>query len=277
MFHAPSPKNTNRAQLYLNRAGELLDKRGAYWGKSQIMAMDAALKPRRKLAYDVDLSATNVGTGEPKKPHNPLATQARGKLDSAVKAVCDAMGLEHEKLAGQIHDILDEHEREQVQAHAQSLGAGGGRSAGAGALDDTDEDEVEERVREFLRGKGLADDDIEEAIEKVRRDREAAKDRLPVPGPEGRGGHLSGRSKHDVDFDAEYPNNLIDMPDYTPDPNRGLPGVGDPIRERGSQIAGRMAGGGVSRRLAAGDASLRASDEELAREYPGIENVTAGI
>jgi hypothetical protein len=45
LFACPSPSCRNDARLYLDSKGRLLDRRGAYWGKSQIrkMALDAAL------------------------------------------------------------------------------------------------------------------------------------------------------------------------------------------------------------------------------------------
>jgi hypothetical protein len=171
MFSCPSPRGTNRAGLFLNSRGELMDRKGNYWGRSQIMALDAAM-------------ASSV----PKKPHNPLASGARNDFDSALKELCGALGLETEEVAGQVGDIIDEHERKQIQEYAASLGGGVGAGAldkskrGAGAIDDA---EVEERVRKLLADKGLDDDVIEEALEKVRADRAAAKDRLPVNALEG--------------------------------------------------------------------------------------------
>jgi hypothetical protein len=189
---------------------------------------------------------------------------------SALKAFCEATGLKHEDVADQLDELLDGHERERIRAHAAAIGVGAGKGAGAGALDDTDvdEDEVEERVREFLRGKGLADDDIEEAIEKVRRDREEARDSRPQPATRGGfGGRFSGATKDEVE--AEYGGgHLLDLPNYAPDPDRFGSGY-DPLK--GRDPAARLPGGGTSRRLS-NDAAL-ATDDELAREYPGIENV----
>ena len=36
LFHAPSPKGSNFAGLYLTEAGDLVDRRGARWGKSSL-------------------------------------------------------------------------------------------------------------------------------------------------------------------------------------------------------------------------------------------------
>lgn len=266
-FACPSPRGSNNAQLFLTKAGHLVDRHGRNWGRSSMrgLAQDAALA-----------SPTSNG---PKKPFNPLASSARSDHDGALKELCAAMGWEHEKVAGQIGEILDEAEREQVQAHAASLGAGAGK--GAGALDDTDvdEDEVEERVREYLASKGLADDDIEEALKRVKADRAAAaKDKIPKSGLFGTGGHTSrgpsGSSRDDeAAFEKEFPIPAVTRRDVYGAPR----GDYDPVREAGVRATERLPGGGVSRRTSAGDAAICASDEELAREYPGIERVTAGI
>jgi hypothetical protein len=60
MFPCPSPKGSNHAGLYLNRAGELVDRKGSLWGKRGTMALDElpdSLRaidktPRRRLARD---------------------------------------------------------------------------------------------------------------------------------------------------------------------------------------------------------------------------------
>ena len=41
MFPCPSPKGSNHAGLYLNRAGDLVDRNGALWGRRGTMAMDS--------------------------------------------------------------------------------------------------------------------------------------------------------------------------------------------------------------------------------------------
>jgi hypothetical protein len=41
MFPCPSPKGSNFAGLYLNRAGHLVDRNGALWGRRGTMAMDS--------------------------------------------------------------------------------------------------------------------------------------------------------------------------------------------------------------------------------------------
>jgi hypothetical protein len=107
LFDAPSPRGTNYAGLYLTKGGTLVDRRGRSWGASQMrrMALDAAMT-----------------SSVPKKPHNPLATGARNDFDSALKELCDALGLETEEVAGQVGDIIDEHERKQIQEYAASLG-----------------------------------------------------------------------------------------------------------------------------------------------------------
>jgi GNAT superfamily N-acetyltransferase len=266
LFDAPSPSGRNNARLYLDSKGHLLDRYGRHWGGSQI----------RKMAFDA--LPPDLGTGEkPKKPMNWHASAARNDLNAALKKLCDVMGWEHEDAAGQVDDILAEHERKQVQEHAAALGVGGGKGAGKGALDkakgaaarddDDEEDEIDERVRKLLRGKGLADDDVEKAIELARKDREEARDSRPQPATRGGfGGRFSGATK---DVESEYGGgHLLDLPDYTPDPDRFGSGY-DPLK--GRDPARNLPGRGISRTLS-NDAAI-ASDAEFAREYPGIENV----
>jgi hypothetical protein len=244
-------------------------------------------KMKRKLVYDV---ASPMSTG-PKRPHNPLASSARGELDSAISAICEALALPHEEIAGQIGDIIDEAERVQIQEYARSLGAGGGKggSPGKGALDwrrqrardgDDDDDDADGlgEFRKYLRGRGLNNEAVEAAVAIAKRDREVPTvDRLPVPGPEGRGGYRSGRSKHDddVDLTSEYgPGFAATVRDNVGerDPNRGEPGYDPAVYRAGLAAAAELPGGGVSRRLS-NDTALSATDADLAKDYPGIENV----
>jgi hypothetical protein len=276
LFDAPSPKGTNFARLFLNKRGHLIDGRtGAYWGRSRMMAMDAALPE---------------ASSGPKKPVNHHASAARLELNSALQKLCSALGLEHEEISGQIGDILDEAERVQVQEYAASLG--GGKGAGKGAIDKTkgaaardreDEDDasVEQRVRKFLAGKGLDDEAIEEALKRVRADREAARDARPKNAIHGgMGGHLSGATKDDIE--SEYGgSHLLDLPDYTPDPDRGLPGYDPNVYRASERAVAKVAGGGVGRRLqtppGAGDEDIAFDEEnfmtdierEILAEYGG--------
>jgi hypothetical protein len=268
MYNAPSPRGTNNAGLYLTRAGHLVDKHGNHWGRSSMkMALDAAL-------------ASPMSTG-PKKPQNPIAAQARGSLHSELKKLCDAMGLEHGELRDQITDLIDEAERKSLQEYVASLGGPEGK--GKGALDDDDDeddeiDEIDERVRKLLRGKGLADDDVEKAIELARKDRAEAKDRLPANAIHGgMGGHLSGVSKHgdDLDLTSEYGPGIQNTTRDVYGAARSDENPYDPVRRLGERAAERLPGGGVSRRLT-GDVVL-ATDEDIEqqieREYgrgPGI-------
>jgi hypothetical protein len=267
MFACPSPKNTNRAQLYLNKRGELMDRSGAFWGRSQI----------GKLAMDAMPPDLHSASG-PRRPHNPLASQARSDHAAALKKLSDVLALP-EEVADRIKTIIEEAEREAIQEYAASLGAGAGKGAaatdknkGAGALDYDDDDDasVERRVRELLASKGLDDEAIEEALKRVRADREAARDSRPQNAIHGgRGGRLSGASKDaEVDLAKEYPGSehtTLDVYGTQPEPDR-----------YGYDPAQRLPGGGTSRRLS-NDAAPLATDEDLAREYPGIENVIAGL
>jgi hypothetical protein len=282
-FNAPSPKGTNNAGLFLTRAGHLVDRWGNNWGRSSMrMAHDAAL-------------ASPMSAG-PKRPQNPLAAGARGDVDSSLKRLCDALGLEHEEVAGQVDDILDEAERVQAREYAASLGAGAGEGAaatdkGKGAIDLDPDDEIDEQIRRYLKGK-VDERSLEQAVEIARRDRIALRDREAVTDsrPEnaingGFGGHLSGVSKDaEESFEREYPGSAYTRRDTygVLDPARNLPPhvPTDPAKVQAEKAASRTAGGGIGRRYLSqtppvGDAAL-ASDEQLAKEYPGFENVIAG-
>jgi Pex14 N-terminal domain len=266
-FACPSPRGSNNAGLYLTKAGHLVDRHGRSWGRSSMkkMAQDAAMPD----------------TSRPTKPQNPQATTARVDIGSALQKFCAAHGLDPEKVRAEVDDLLNEHERRAIQSYAQSLGSGTG-GVGKGARDDDrgaaacdrdgdDDASVEQRVREFLASKGLDDEEVEEALKRVRADREEARDSRPQPATRGGfGGRFSGATKDDVE--SEYGGgHLLDLPDYSPDPDRFGSGY-DPLKRR--DPARNLPGGGISRRLS-NDAAL-ASDADLAKEYPGIENVIVG-
>jgi hypothetical protein len=247
-------------------------KNGSYLtkGGSMISRKDW---PRFKGAFD-DVSATPASSGEPKKPMNPLATTAKGKLRSALKAFCDATGLEHEEVADQLDELLDGHERERVRAHAASLGVGAGEGAGAGALDDDEDDDasVERRVRELLASKGLDDEAIEEALKRVRADREEAKDRLPLNGLYGTGGRTS-RGPSGSRSEYEPPDSVTEADIYGEPNSQRLMRDADPVRAEAERVASRLPGGsaGARRYANASDAALATDAEavelELERDY----------
>jgi hypothetical protein len=285
LFACPSPSGKNRLGLRLDADGGLRDSRGAYWGRSQIMAMDSAMKPRRKLAYDVDLSAANAPSGEVKKPFNPAASTARGKLDGALKSFCEATGLQHEDVAEQLDELLDGYERERVRAHAESLGVGGGGGKGKGALDDTEEneelDELDQKVKQYLENHGMDPVSVKQALEIMRRDRAAAAvsdDELPSNARHG-GPPIKQRLETDEELETQYPGVGKVLADPMGErPSNMSP---DPVKRLSERAVSKVAGGGTGRRLAtppgASDAGIRASDAELAKEYPGIENCIAGV
>jgi hypothetical protein len=176
MFAAPSPKGTNYQGLFLNSAGELFDRSGRRWGRSQIAKMAQDAMP--------DLHGA-VGAGE-KSDYE----RREGELKAEMQKLCDEFDL-HDEVAAAVIGLVDKH------FPSRSLRGPGpnatlGKGAGArdrGPLDrhrgpggDEDEDDaIVERIREFLASKGLDDEVIEEALKRVRTDREAAaKDRLPV-------------------------------------------------------------------------------------------------
>jgi hypothetical protein len=268
MFACPSPSGRNNAGLYLDTGGSLRDRHGNYWGKSQIrrMAHDAALAPEP--------------SGEPQRSQRSTAEWAQSHARTALYEALGEACREHELTDDEhteLRDLIDQHLSGEAQA---DKGAGAvDRDKGAAALDD---DEVFEKVREILRSKGLDDETIERAIEVAKKDRAEAKDRLPVPATRGgMGGYRSGRSKDrydETDFAKDYPESVTTADPYGEPVSRRLERDADPAREAGERAAARLPGGGVSRRLAAGDAVPCATDEEMAREYgEGFLVTTEGV
>jgi hypothetical protein len=264
MFHAPSPKNTNRAQLYLNARGELVDRSGAFWGKSQI----------KKMALDAALPGTEWN--ERSDAVHPRLAQLMAELKSLVEKGDLESGL-HKKLV------------ETLSRHVGELG----RADGAGTTDNAnpldrhgvpgDEGELDAKVREYLRGHGLDDESVERAIEIAKKDRAEAADRIPKSGLYGTGGHTSrgpsgsSRDRYDeADFRRDYPESVTSPDVYGEPVSERLMRHADPAREADERAAARLPGRGVSRRMPAGDASL-ATDAEMAREYgDGFLVTTAG-
>jgi hypothetical protein len=242
VFDAPSPRGSNNAKLFLNSRGQLLDRHGRHWGASSI----------RKMAQDAALGAPPDEDRRRWGPGDWAAANSRHALHDALKEAILAHGLDdqqHEELRG----LIDGH----LRGESGNAGAAAtDKNRGAAALDDED---FAEKVRAFLKGRGLDDQSVEEAIEIALRNREAGVDELPNNAIGG-GPPVKNRVASEADLAKEYPgieHTTLDV--YgTLDPARNLPG------------------NGTSRRVQAGDAALEASDAELAREYPGFENVTAG-
>jgi hypothetical protein len=260
MFAAPSPKGTNFQGLHLNSAGELFDRSGRRWGRSQIvrMALDAALP---------EAGRTQRSTAEWAQSH------ARTALYKTLDEACREHELSDDQ-SKELRELIDKH----LSGEAHNEGAGAiDRDRGKGAIDD--ETELDDKIREYLSGHGLAAADVERAIEIARRDREAARDSRPQPATRGGfGGRFSGATKDDVE--SEYGGgHLLDLPDYKPDPNRGLPGYDPNVYRASERAVSKMAGGGTGRRLntpahtPTGDAAL-AFDAELTEL---IENVKVGV
>jgi hypothetical protein len=263
-FACPSPKGTNNAKLFLNSRGELLDRRGNYWGRSQIarMAQDQALDP--PVAFGAERKWT---------PNDWQASHTRKALEAALQEATEAHGLDNDQHR-ELLDLIHRH----LKGEAQE-----GRGAGATDNDDNDDDadnddDFAQKVRAYLSGKGLDPKSIDQAVEIVTRNRAAGVDERPQNAIRGGfGGKLSGATKDEVE--AEYGgSHMLDLPDYSPDPDRDrLPGYRQSVYAASERAMRQVAGGGVGRRIdtppGASDAAICASDEEMAREYPGIENV----
>jgi hypothetical protein len=268
LFDAPSPTGRNDAKLFLNSRGQLLDRYGRHWGGSQI----------RKMAHDALPPDVHGAPGAGEKPDHERSAQ---EMKAEMQKLVDDYDL-HDEVAAAVMALCEKH----FPASASNKrGPGPDAVKGAGARDrhrvgrdagplsrhrapggrDDDDDEIDEKVREFLRGKGLDDESIEIAIKKAREDREAARDSRPQNAIHGgRGGRLSGVVK-----DAESPESLEVQ----------YPGIGNVLRDTlGELDRERFAPlGGGSRPMLAGDAVICMDDAELAQLYPGIENVKAGF
>jgi hypothetical protein len=287
--------------LFLDKRGHLIDgKTGAYWGRSAM---------KRMLAQDAAMPEASSG---PRKPVNHHASAARVELNSALQKLCSALGLEHEEVAGQIGDILDEHERVQIQEYAASLGGGKGAGKGAidkskAALDDDDEDlnDFADNVRKFRMAKGLDPTSVEQAVEIAIRNRAAGVDERPN---NAIGGGPPIKERTAEDLETEYPG-ISDYPDtmtlgeLDPERNAPAPGYRPSVREASLRAMNRVAGKGVGIRLQtpghdealaypdygpdpdrfapprglAGDAALEASDAEMEKSYPGFSAVKTSV
>jgi hypothetical protein len=262
LFDAPSPRGTNHAGLFLTKAGHLVDRHGRDWGRSTMktLALDAALDP--PVAFGAERKWT---------PNDWQASHTRKALEAALQEATEAHGLDdgqHKELLELIHRHL--------KGEAQE-----GRGAGATDNDDNDDDadnddDFAQKVRAYLSGKGLDPKSIDQAVEIVTRNRAAGVDERPQNAIRGGfGGKLSGATKDEVE--AEYGgSHMLDLPDYSPDPDRDrLPGYRQSVYAASERAMRRVAGGGVGRRIdtppGASDAAM--SDADLAKEYPGIENV----
>jgi hypothetical protein len=255
MFACPSPKGTNRAQLYLNSRGELMDRNGAFWGKSQIkrMAMDAAMTP----AFGAERTWT---------PMDHQAARTRHDLEEVLKTACEAHGLDDSRYK-ELVDLVHRH----LKGEAQEGRGMGATDKGKGAVDDDDDDDNDDdfaqRVRKYLSGKGLDPKSIDQAIEIAVRNRAAGIDERPQNALRGGfGGKLSDATKDEVE--AEYGgSHMLDMPDYSPDPDRDrLPGYRQSVYAASEKAMRRVAGGGVGRRIATPAGASDAADEDIERQ-----------
>jgi hypothetical protein len=194
LFDCPSPKGTNHAGLYLNSAGYLFDRRGGYWGKSQI----------KKMAMDQDLHHDRGETAE-----------ALLALRSDIEKCMEELDL-HDEVKRELFECLNRHIR--PGQHTKG-GPGPKYFAGHGATDADeegphaafergkhlaeenprpalretdgfdDDDELAEFVR-FLKQKGLDNEAIKEALKIVHGGGDT-EDRFPTSGPLSLGGRMS--------------------------------------------------------------------------------------
>jgi hypothetical protein len=238
LYNCPSPRGSNNAQLFLTKAGHLVDRHGRDWGKSQIarLAMDELPSSARDL------------------PAPELTPEQRAEVeeDERVQKLCHALEAAMEKLnlrpeyAGALLKVIEQHKKHEW------------KTSGAGAKD---EEPDRTGLHEFLRGRGLSEDDLEELDEILARsEEEPAEDRLPVPATKGGyGGYRSGRSKDDgQSFERKFPE-------------AGRIGTAVPGR---SQFDGAHDRRSTRRtRKLAADAASAEAGRSLAEMFPGIERI----
>ena len=247
-FSCPSPRGTNNAGLYLTKAGTLVDRHGRNWGASSMrrMAQDAALTP----AFGAEREWT---------PMDHQAAHLRRAVHDALGEACKAHGL-NDQVHKALSDLVDQHLKGESDA-----------DKGMGALDD--ESELDGKIREYLSGHGLADDDVEKAIEIARKDRAAAAvsdDELPS-NRFGNGPPIKQRLETDAELEKKYPGFSNTTADIYGEPvSRRHEREADEVRREGERLGSRLPSGGVTRRLS----NNSAFDAELTAL---IENVKVGV
>jgi hypothetical protein len=217
---------------------------------SAITRKDFDQMKRKRLVFDDLASPTASG---PKKAFNPVESQARSRLDDAIKQVCDALGLEHAKFSDQVHDILDEHERQAASEHAAALGAPQ-QGKGKGARDD---DVIDDDLRKR----------IEEAVKQALAGMRGGETEDEIPNNHLGGGPPIKNRISDEDLEREFPGIGHTTRDVYGAPTSEQY---DPVRRLGERAAERLPGGGVSRRLSNDSADL-AFDAELTQLIAAVK------
>jgi hypothetical protein len=295
-YACPSPRGTNNAQLYLTKAGHLVDKHGRSWGRSQIQAMaqDAALSSKKSARKAAAKELKRVLIAAVSKRRLTTDEVERGEtaeqmlqLRREIEKVMADMDL-HDEVRRELFAILNKHVRPEehtkrgfgpkakFEPHPDVVGGRGAGVAGKGAIDedDAEEDGWVEKFRRYLASRNLDDTAIEAAVAIAKRDRE-----VPVVNAID-------------DLDLMPPDNVTEID--TPYSGLRPAEIRHEFWNNGPDPIKRRPDDGVSRRLdgegkdnmpmrrkvstpAATDAAPRASIEELIADYgDGIANARPG-
>jgi hypothetical protein len=98
MFPCPSPKGSNHAGLYLNRAGDLVDRNGALWGRRGTLAMDSlpeSIRAPHAPASDAERDDEDDGERGVEALRRWLRAHT-GLAESAISEACDLAASELE-------------------------------------------------------------------------------------------------------------------------------------------------------------------------------------
>jgi hypothetical protein len=179
LYAAPSPSGRNDMKLYLNSRGELLDKNGAFWGRSSKMAHD-----------EMPDGLTPASTAKPSGREHE-ANERLKKLRVGVEMLLEKLDLS-DHVCRAFFDLL----RQTEPRSLHDVGPNAKDAAKHRRARDEEPDRAD--LQEFLRGRGLSEDDLEEVdeiIEQAVSERGEVSDQLPVAAPRGYGGRLSGQER----------------------------------------------------------------------------------
>jgi hypothetical protein len=296
LFACPSPKGSNHAGLYLNEAGQLVDRHGALWGASGSMALD-------QMPDDL----------HEKADAREEAEKRIQEVRSAIQKYCEEADLD-ERVCADIYKILEQviplrdkfaygpNAKGEFKDGKSGLGRSVDRPGGAGATDENghgeedllmhDEEDLLMDPQRFsnlathLLGQGLAADDVEEALKRAgcpEEDCESivsdcaeaygkAVDRLPVSalhGGMGGYGHGSKHGEHEMASDSftEMFGGAERLNEYTRD-NFGFGGADSSARQEIALELRRW-----PRRKLAYDARGTRDDNSFHEMFPGAKRL----
>jgi hypothetical protein len=263
LFDCPSPKGTNHAGLYLNSAGYLFDRKGGYWGKSQIKKMAEDALPGSMAAPQLDREQELTVKHEKELRDAFDKIEARlGKqgLDchpavlAAVNEVRDEFCGHHYSIRGKPHGA----DIEEPRAALRHVAGENGHATGPNL-----------NFVKHLRELGLSERDIKHALKIVAGEHPDVEDdeseegdpfvgKLPASGRAGMGGAMSGvtRSSHEKAWVGGPPTKASGH------------GAIDAAKEAASRIGFVAGAEPAGRRLSKQERKQIAADAQAASTWP---------